>query len=45
MRDWMFVDGEPRSPHMHALSRPEWLARNAQVSSTSNPYPVVSGAV
>ena len=45
MRDWMFVDGQPRSPHMHALLRPDWSVRRAQVSSTSSPYPVVSGAV
>jgi ribosomal-protein-alanine N-acetyltransferase len=42
MRDWMFVAGEPRSPELHALLRPDW---RAQVSSTSSPYPVVSGAV
>jgi ribosomal-protein-alanine N-acetyltransferase len=27
MRDWMFVGGEARSPHMHALLRPRWEAR------------------
>lgn len=27
MRDWMFVAGEPRSPYMHALLRPDWEAR------------------
>jgi ribosomal-protein-alanine N-acetyltransferase len=36
MRDWMFVAGEPRSPHMHALLHPDWVARG-QVSSTSSP--------
>jgi RimJ/RimL family protein N-acetyltransferase len=33
MRDWAFVAGEPRSLHMHALLRPDWV----HVSSTSNP--------
>jgi ribosomal-protein-alanine N-acetyltransferase len=36
MRDWMFVGGEPRSPHLHALLLSDWAARG-QVSSTSNP--------
>ena len=45
MRDWMFVDGEARSPHMHALLKPDWTVRRAQVSNTRSPYPVVSGAV
>ena len=36
MRDWMFVSGEPRSPHLYALLRPDWVSR-FQVSSTSNP--------
>jgi [ribosomal protein S5]-alanine N-acetyltransferase len=26
MRDWMFVAGQPRSPHLHALLRPDWAA-------------------
>jgi ribosomal-protein-alanine N-acetyltransferase len=33
MREWMFVNGEPRSPHSHALPRSDWR----QVSSTSSP--------
>jgi ribosomal-protein-alanine N-acetyltransferase len=37
MRDWTFVDGEPRSVQMHALLRPDWVARRDHVSSTSNP--------
>jgi [ribosomal protein S5]-alanine N-acetyltransferase len=37
MRDWMFVGGQARSPHMHALLRPDWNARRDQVSSTSSP--------
>ena len=28
MRDWMFVGDEPRSPHMHALLRPRWVAND-----------------
>lgn len=37
MRDWTFVDGEPRSCYMHALLRPDWRDRRAQVSRTSSP--------
>jgi ribosomal-protein-alanine N-acetyltransferase len=36
-RDWMWLEGEPRSPLVHALLRPDWIARRDQVSSTSNP--------